>query len=43
VLDRKTGVLHVNGVWWEPGIKPVSLQKPLKELAAFVGAGSIAI
>lgn len=41
VLDRKTGVLHVKGVWWEPGVKPVSLQRPLKELAAFVGAGSI--
>ncbi|MGZ4419638.1 MAG: DNA glycosylase AlkZ-like family protein [Gaiellaceae bacterium] len=41
VLDRKTGVLRVNGVWWEPGVKPVSLQKPLRSLAAFVGAGSI--
>ena len=41
VLDRKTGVLHVNGVWWEPGVKPVSLQRPLRSLAAFIGAGSI--
>ena len=41
-LDRKTGVLHVKGVWWEPGVKPVSLQKPLRSLAAFIGAGSIA-
>jgi uncharacterized protein YcaQ len=41
VLDRKAGVLRVNGVWWEPGVKPVSLQKPLRSLAAFVGAGSI--
>jgi uncharacterized protein YcaQ len=41
VLDRKTGVLHVKGVWWEPGVKPVSLARPLKELATFVGAGSI--
>jgi uncharacterized protein YcaQ len=40
-LDRKTGVLHVNGVWWEPGVKPVSLQRPLRSLAAFIGAGSI--
>ena len=40
-LDRKTGVLHVNGVWWEPGVKPVSLQRPLRNLAAFIGAGSI--
>jgi uncharacterized protein YcaQ len=41
VLDRKTGVLRVNGVWWEPGVKPVSLQRPLRSLAAFIGAGSI--
>jgi len=40
-LDRKTGVLQVNGVWWEPGVKPVSLQRPLRNLAAFIGAGSI--
>jgi uncharacterized protein YcaQ len=41
VLDRKTGVLRVNGVWWEPGVKPVSLQRPLRSLATFIGAGSI--
>ncbi|HEX7145311.1 MAG TPA: crosslink repair DNA glycosylase YcaQ family protein, partial [Gaiellaceae bacterium] len=41
VLDRKTGVLHVNGIWWEPGVKPVSVQKPLRSLATFIGAGSI--
>jgi uncharacterized protein YcaQ len=41
VLDRKTGVLRVNSVHWEAGIKPVSLQKPLRSLAAFIGAGSI--
>lgn len=41
VLDRKTGVLKVNSVHWEPGVKPVSLQKPLRSLAAFIGAGSI--
>jgi uncharacterized protein YcaQ len=40
-LDRKTGVLHVNGVWWEPGVKPISLQRPLRSLATFIGAGSI--
>lgn len=40
-LDRKTGVLHVRGIWWEPGVKPVSIQKPLRSLATFVGAGSI--
>jgi len=42
VLDRKTGVLQVKGSWWEPGVKPVSVQKPLKDLAAFVGATGIA-
>jgi uncharacterized protein YcaQ len=41
VLDRKTGVLHIKGVWWEPGVKPVSVQKPLRSLATFLGAGSI--
>ena len=42
ILDRKAGVLRVNSVHWEPGVKPVSLDKPLRSLAAFVGAGSIA-
>jgi uncharacterized protein YcaQ len=41
VLDRKTGVLKVNSVHWEAGVKPVSLQKPLRNLATFIGAGSI--
>jgi len=41
VLDRKTGVLKVNSVHWESGVKPVSLQKPLRSLATFIGAGSI--
>jgi uncharacterized protein YcaQ len=41
VLDRKTGVLKVNSVHWEPGVKAVSLQKPLHSLATFIGAGSI--
>jgi len=41
VLDRKTGVLRVNSVHWEPGVKPSSLQKPLRSLARFIGAGSI--
>jgi uncharacterized protein YcaQ len=41
VFDRKTGVLRVNGVWWEPGVKPISLEKTLQSLAAFVGAISI--
>jgi len=40
-LDRKTGVLKVNSVHWEAGVKPASLQKPLRSLATFIGAGSI--
>jgi hypothetical protein len=41
VFDRKSGVLRVNSVHWEPGAKPVSLQRPLRSLARFVGADSI--
>jgi uncharacterized protein YcaQ len=41
ILDRKSGVLRVNSVHWEPGVKPVSLQRPFRSLAAFIGAGSI--
>jgi uncharacterized protein YcaQ len=41
VFERKARVLRVKGVWWEPGVKPVSLERPLRELAQFVGAGSI--
>ncbi len=40
-FDRKSGVLQVKGVWWEPGVKPVSLDRPLRSLARFVGAGRI--
>ncbi len=38
VHDRKAGVLRVNGVWWQPGVRPVSLDAPLRRLARFVGA-----
>ena len=38
VHDRKTGVLRVNGIWWEPGVKPVALGAPLRRLARFLGA-----
>ena len=41
VLDRKTGVLKVNSVHWEPGVKAVTLQRPLRDLAKFIGADSI--
>jgi hypothetical protein len=40
-FDRKSGVLRVNSVHWEPGVKLISLEKPLRSLAAFVGASSI--
>jgi uncharacterized protein YcaQ len=38
VHDRKAGVLRVNGVWWEPGVKRVALDAPLRSLARFLGA-----
>ncbi|HZT14649.1 MAG TPA: crosslink repair DNA glycosylase YcaQ family protein [Gaiellaceae bacterium] len=38
VLDRRAGVLRVLGVWWEPGVRPFSLKRPLRELARFLGA-----
>lgn len=41
VFERKTGVLRVNNVWWEPGRRAVSLEQPLKSLARFVGADRI--
>jgi uncharacterized protein YcaQ len=41
VVDRKRRALSVKGVWWEPGVKPASLERPLRELAAFVGADTI--
>jgi uncharacterized protein len=42
-FDRKAGVLKVNSVHWEAGMKPVPLQKPLRSLAGFIGAGSIEV
>jgi uncharacterized protein len=36
--DRKAGVLRMNGVWWEEGVRPVSLAAPLRSLARFLGA-----
>jgi len=38
VHDRRAGVLRVQGVWWEPGVRPVPLAQPLESLAAFLGA-----
>ncbi len=36
--DRKAGTLTVLGTWWERGVKPVSLDQPLKSLARWLGA-----
>jgi len=38
VHDRKKGLLRVNGVWWETGVRPVSLDRPLRSLARWLGA-----
>jgi hypothetical protein len=38
VHDRKTGQLHVRDVWWEDGVRPVSLDRPLGSLARWLGA-----
>jgi uncharacterized protein YcaQ len=42
VFDRKNRVLRVHGVWWEDGRRPVSLERPLRSLARFLGAREIA-
>ena len=41
VFERKSAVLRTNNVWWEDGERPVSLSRPLRRLARFVGADSI--
>ena len=38
VYDRKAHELTVNGVWWEPGVKPASLTKPLRDLARWLAS-----
>jgi uncharacterized protein YcaQ len=38
VLDRKAGALRMQRVWWEDGARPVSLARPLRDLARFLGA-----
>ena len=40
-FDRNDGVLRVKGTWWEDGVRPVSLDRPLRSLARFVGAKSV--
>jgi uncharacterized protein YcaQ len=41
VHDRRERVLRVTGVWWEPGVKPFSLERPLKSLARWLGAQEV--
>jgi uncharacterized protein YcaQ len=36
--DRKAGELRVLGTWWEGGVKPVSLKRPLADLARWLDA-----
>ncbi|HVU79340.1 MAG TPA: crosslink repair DNA glycosylase YcaQ family protein [Gaiellaceae bacterium] len=38
VHDRKAKALRVLGTWWEDGVKPVSLRRPLQSLARWLGA-----
>jgi uncharacterized protein YcaQ len=39
--DRRERVLRVNGVWWEDGVRPVSLDQSLRSLASFLDADTI--
>jgi hypothetical protein len=41
VFDRKENILRVKGLWWEKGVRPFSLAKPLTSLAKFLGASSV--
>jgi len=36
--DRKTKQVRVNGVWWEDGVRPVSLTPALRRLARWLGS-----
>ena len=38
VFDRREKLLRVNGLWWEKGVRSVSVEKPLKSLARWLGA-----
>jgi uncharacterized protein YcaQ len=38
-LDRERGVLRINAVHWED--KPVPIQRPVRSLARFLGAGEV--
>jgi uncharacterized protein YcaQ len=36
--DRRAGTLTVLGTWWEAGVSPISLDRPLRSLARWLGA-----
>jgi uncharacterized protein YcaQ len=38
VHDKRSGELRVVGTWWEEGVRPVSLDAPLRRLARFLNA-----
>ena len=38
VWNRKTRELTVIGTWWEDGVKPVSLARPLRELSRWLAS-----
>jgi uncharacterized protein YcaQ len=38
VYDRSTGELTVNGVWWEAGVEPVPLERPLAQLRRWLAS-----
>ena len=40
VWNRRTRELAVNGTWWEPGARPVSLEKPLRALSRWLASSS---
>jgi uncharacterized protein len=38
VFDRNTRRLGVKGVWWEPGVRPFKLDRPLRSLEAWLAS-----
>jgi uncharacterized protein YcaQ len=38
--DGKAKALRINGVWWEVGVRPFSLNPALKSLARFLGVSA---
>ena len=38
VHNRKTGTLDVLGTWWEDGVRPAALKRPLADLRRWLNA-----